>query len=139
MTDAPLRIFTVEEARRSLPLVERVVRDLVEAHREWRLAVRGFEDLVAGHASGVATEAAAREVQVHAAVVERYLAEVRQVGCLVKGLEDGLVDFYALREDRLVFLCWRLGEPTITHWHEVGDGFPGRRPLDADLLTGTVS
>ena len=47
-------------------------------------------------------------------------------------LDEGLVDFYALRGDRLVFLCWKHGEDQIAHWHEVGAGFPGRQPIDAN-------
>ena len=41
------------------------------------------------------------------------------MGCVFKGFEAGLVDFYSLREDRPIFLCWRLGEERITHWHEI--------------------
>lgn len=139
MSEVPARIFTLEEARRALPLVERVVRDLVAAHAAWREALRTFEAGVAAQAGAAATEAATRTVQERAALVEGLLDELRQVGCLVKGIEDGLVDFYALREDRLVFLCWRLGEPTITYWHEVDDGFAGRQPIDTDLFTPLVS
>jgi hypothetical protein len=50
---------------------------------------------------------------------------------VVRDLERGLIDFPALREDREVYLCWLLGEPEITHWHEIDAGFAGRRPLDA--------
>jgi hypothetical protein len=56
----------------------------------------------------------------------------------VQGVRDGLVDFYTLRDDRLVFLCWRLGEPRITHWHEVDAGFADRQPVDDRILTETA-
>ena len=52
-----------------------------------------------------------------------------ETGVLVKDLDQGLVDFYALMGDRLVFLCWQLGEPEVAHWHALEEGFAGRRPL----------
>jgi hypothetical protein len=77
-------------------------------------------------------------VQAAAERVAALLAELEALGCVAKGIEAGLVDFYALRDDRLVFLCWRLGEPGISHWHELDAGFDARRPVDHLLLTGTV-
>jgi hypothetical protein len=59
-------------------------------------------------------------------VVDRVIG----LGCLVKDLDTGLVDFLALREGEPVFLCWQLGEPRITHWHTVEGGFAGRQPIE---------
>ena len=56
----------------------------------------------------------------------------------MEGFEEGLVDFYTLRDDRLVFLCWRLGEPHVTYWHDIEDGFAGRQPVDDRILTETA-
>ena len=53
---------------------------------------------------------------------------------VVRDLERGLIDFPALRDGREVYLCWLCGEPEITHWHEIGTGFAGRRPLDAGFV-----
>ena len=60
------------------------------------------------------------------AAVER----INEMGCLVKDLDVGLVDFYALRDDEPVFLCWQFGEPAVTHWHPLDEGFAARQPLD---------
>ena len=49
------------------------------------------------------------------------------------------MDFYTLREDRLVFLCWRVDEDHITHWHDVESGYAGRQPVDSTFLTTTLS
>jgi hypothetical protein len=51
-------------------------------------------------------------------------------GIVLKDLESGLVDFPAMREDREVYLCWRLGEDEVRYWHEVDTGFAGRMPVD---------
>jgi hypothetical protein len=57
--------------------------------------------------------------------------EFQRLGCVPKSFREGLIDFYALRGDRLVFLCWRRGEPEITHWHSLETGIRGRRPIDS--------
>ena len=66
-------------------------------------------------------------------------AGLETIGCVVKGFEVGLVDFYSLREDRPIFLCWKLGEERITHWHETDTGFAGRQPIDGAILSSISS
>ena len=61
--------------------------------------------------------------------IGRGISRLGERGALVKDLDQGLCDFYALMGDRLVFLCWRPGEPEIAHWHSLDEGFAGRRPL----------
>lgn len=50
-------------------------------------------------------------------------------GVILRDPETGLVDFPSRREGRVVYLCWKLGEDEIAHWHEVDSGFGGRKPL----------
>ncbi len=58
------------------------------------------------------------------------LAEIEAIGVQVQDLEEGLLDFPFVKDGKTVMLCWKLGEDTITHWHEQEDGFSGRKPLD---------
>jgi hypothetical protein len=57
--------------------------------------------------------------------VERLASE----GILLRDPETGLVDFPAERDGERVYLCWRLGEDRVGHWHPTDTGFAGRRPL----------
>lgn len=137
-----MRIFTLAEAERTLPLLRRILTDLRAEYDVWREALADYELLAAASraetgetpdllaARGAVSEAADR--------INGYLTEIETVGCLFKGFEEGLVDFYALREDRLVFLCWKLDESHVTHWHEVDAGFAGRRPIDTTDFSGIV-
>jgi len=130
-----MRIFTLDEAERTLPLLRGILADLQIEYGVWREALARYELMAAAsradqgetpeliEARTVVSDAAAR--------ISGFLTEIESIGCLFKGFEEGLVDFYALREDRLVFLCWKLGEEHITHWHEVDAGFAGRQPIDA--------
>jgi hypothetical protein len=141
MSENP-RIFTLDEANRALPLVRRIVQDVMTEHRAWRESLARFELVSAGvgveRGSVAEADALQREVAAHAKAIELYLAELEDIGCHFKGFDAGLVDFYSLRDDQLVFLCWREGEDRITHWHELDTGFAGRRPVDSHLLSGTT-
>ena len=138
-----VKLFTLEEAERTLPLVRRVVQDLTAEYPAWRAAVARFELLTGGARAdwGESGElVAAREaVAGHADRINRYLQELEAVGCVFKGFDAGLVDFYSLREDRPIFLCWRLGEERITYWHEIDSGFAGRQPIDGAILSAVSS
>ncbi len=60
------------------------------------------------------------------------LHQVLDMGIEVKDLTIGLVDFPALREDRVVYLCWKYGEERVEFWHELESGFSGRQWIDWD-------
>ena len=55
--------------------------------------------------------------------------ELDEMGVVLKHPVEGLVDFYSYRNGELVELCWKLGEDRVSHWHRIGEGFPGRKPL----------
>ena len=59
----------------------------------------------------------------------RELEKSEKIGCILKDLEQGLVDFYCKFEGRDIFLCWKLGEDKIKAWHEVNAGFAGRQSI----------
>lgn len=139
MTELP-KLFTVDEANRTLPLVRPIVRDLLAEHRAWRDAIDCYELAIATDPGddGIEADAAAlarSAAEAHAARIDACLRELTGIGCLFKGFDGGLVDFLSLREDRPVYLCWCHGEDAVTHWHDVDDGFGGRRPIDAHLLS----
>jgi hypothetical protein len=143
MTDAP-RLFTVDEANRVLPLVRPIVRDLLAVHTEWRHAVEQFELAIAID-PGAPTEeapvespvalAARMAAEAHAVRIQELLGELAALGCSFKGFEGGLVDFLSLRDDHPVYLCWKHGEDSVSHWHDIDGGFGGRHPIDSHLFS----
>ena len=58
------------------------------------------------------------------------LQQIRDMGVLLKDVDRGLCDFPYMRNGRVVYLCWHLGEETIAYWHDIEAGFAGREPLD---------
>ena len=137
-----VKLFTLEEAERTLPLVRRIVADLQEEYPAWREAVGYFElvtnSLRADEGETGELQAAQAAVAARAARISEYLAELEAIGCMLKGFEAGQVDFYSLRDDRPVYLCWTLGEERITHWHDLDAGYAGRRPIDDAILSETA-
>jgi hypothetical protein len=132
------KIFTVEEANRTLPLVSRIVEDLVREHKIWEDKVREFELATVGsspeHPDAIA-ELLQLEAQRLATSIEGYIAELNDLGVICKGMDTGLVDFRGRLDGRDVFFCWKLGESAIQYWHEVDAGFVGRQRLQPLALT----
>ena len=131
------RYFTVDGANKALPLVNRIVADILHDYEVWRDHMRQYE-LLSGEApeeSGESPEQLALRQQVDdvAHSINGYMEELAQIGCVFKGFDQGLVDFYSKRDDRDVFLCWRFGEPAVEHWHELEGGFTGRQPVEAPV------
>ncbi|MEK6937135.1 MAG: DUF2203 domain-containing protein [Nanoarchaeota archaeon] len=58
------------------------------------------------------------------------IEEIEKTGCLLKDINEGLIDFYCLYEGREILLCWKEGEEDIEYWHEIEDGFRGRKPIN---------
>jgi hypothetical protein len=127
------RTFTVEQATNTLPLVRRIVEDLVVTVGRWQERIGEYEIASASVTPEASDGRAAeleREAEQLAREVDGFVAELGSLGIEVKDYAQGLIDFPAEREGRPVYLCWRLGEPAVQFWHEVDAGFAGRRPLD---------
>ena len=60
-----------------------------------------------------------------------FVTELSSMGCYYKdwNFQTGLVDFPALLDGEIVFLCWRSDEPNLRYFHKIEDGYSGRRPL----------
>jgi hypothetical protein len=127
------RYFTLEEARSTLPLVRLL---LLEARAQKRridelrvlLAESAAKALGNGH---LANGSSSRQEELNELLhgLQETVQRVEATGCLVKDVDSGLVDWPCIRDGREVYLCWRIGEPDILHWHEIHAGAAGRQPL----------
>ncbi len=122
------RFFTVEEARQLLPsLKELMGQVMVISHRleEYREVVQELADSASSNTGGPEGTAYLDIV----ISLQSCLTQLQETGCVLKSLQDGLVDFPHLKEGREIYLCWKYGEEDIRFWHEVDEGFAGRTPL----------
>lgn len=139
---AEQKLFTIEEANASLPLVRVIVEDLarlsrdVLERRERLAAIPGNHNRDNHEREGhdPYSEEMAQiqdELERDTEELKGYIEELRALGVEPKNGLEGLVDFPALMDGRVVYLCWKLGEPEVLHWHELDAGFVGRHPLVA--------
>lgn len=131
------KYYTVEEANKTLPLVRAIVNDIV---REYESAFELKQRLSAvlndrkrPSADPYSEELAHSQAELEAQEqkLRAFIDELNQLGVEYRGGPDGLCDFLSLMEGHEVYLCWRLGEPEVLHWHELNAGFAGRKPLTA--------
>lgn len=135
------RFFTLLETERLLPEVERLLRNLLHLKQEYE---RSDSELTRiAHRIALAGGMIPPREQISqlrqrkdtaARGLKSILESIQEIGCQLKDVETGLVDFPTLYRDKEVYLCWKLGEPGIAFWHHVEDGYRGRRPIDDDFL-----
>jgi hypothetical protein len=135
------RVFTISEVNALIP----DLTDLVgEQLREQSEIEHGLAELT--RLSGSSPASLAASADDHKEVlklkrdlkerIERYeagWARVQTMGGVIKDPQTGLVDFYGRVGEKLVWLCWRYGEDSLSHYHDLESGFSARRPLTADV------
>ncbi|HEV2618546.1 MAG TPA: DUF2203 domain-containing protein [Acidobacteriaceae bacterium] len=131
------KTFTWSEAQTVLPVVEALLRRAQAAHIRAAQLNREMQELsqrifFSGGMHVNVAQAARRRAEHDKATRETTgtLAEIDEIGVMVKDLDQGLLDFPAVLEGRTVLLCWKLGEKEIGFWHSMDEGFAGRKPLD---------
>jgi hypothetical protein len=133
---ADRKYFTLDEANKTLPLLSAILRDVTTLAHDLRERHRRLNRLLDADTLSPAHQ---EEMQVMRAEFERgqeqmraYVEELEKLHVELKDYFSGLVDFRALRDGREVYLCWKLGEPEVAHWHELDSGFAGRKKLRAE-------
>ncbi len=128
------KFFTPAQANAMLPLVSRIVRDIAELandlrgrHQQMRRLTKKMNELEASHSDEVRNLEV--ELERGRERMEGLEKELAQLGVLLKDYFIGLIDFPCWKDGREVYLCWKLGEPEVGHWHEIDAGFSGRQKL----------
>jgi hypothetical protein len=66
-------------------------------------------------------------------LVKSEIGTVQELGCVIKDIDTGLVDWFGKSGVDEVLLCWRFGEKEVGFFHDLDSGFSGRRPV-SELL-----
>jgi hypothetical protein len=128
-----LRYFTLGEATDLLPRLTELVRTLRQLRDEAvvkRARIdRLWQDLEQGEPALTTIGDAQRALDALAERLVSTAKEVEAMGCVLRDLDLGLIDFPFRARTGTVFLCWRVGEDAIRFWHGTDEGFAGRRPI----------
>jgi len=135
------RYFTFELATRTLPRLEAALREAIDLRQDFQGAEQEIHaaqqriTMLGGSLAGsrgLMETRARREASL--SLLKQVLEKLKEMGCLIKDLDTGLVDFPTLYRGDEVYLCWKLGETEIAWWHGVEEGFRGRKRIDAGFL-----
>jgi hypothetical protein len=121
-----IKHFTPSEAKRTLPLVKRIVKDILDTSKEMRLLA---DDLGGEIKDNPVIGKMADDVH-------SFIEEIEEIGCHYKdwNFTIGLVDFPAIIDGQEVFLCWRSDEDEIRYYHGVDAGYSGRKLIPKEFL-----
>jgi hypothetical protein len=132
-----MKLFTLDEAQALVPVLESLLKRGIDAKQaaegiseelrrlQQRIFMSGGMHVDVGRVGRQRTE-----MDAHIQRAKDAVEEIDSIGVQVKDLDIGLLDFPCKVDDRIVLLCWKMGEPKITHWHTIESGFSGRQPLD---------
>lgn len=130
------RLFDREQAEQLLPLLKRLLADIIEQKKraqgiEQELSQVQNRILLYGGIVppyGYLTEKKLEQEKCVKGIREA-IEEIEQTGCVVKDIDQGLVDFPSMVNNEQVYLCWKLGEEGVRYWHRIDEGFAGRKRL----------
>lgn len=122
------KYFTAEEANRALPQVRSLVAQIMQA-REAIIAAQPELWPVLEKSIGNGGSKKAGELLDEFRRVEQGVQSLQDIGCVLKDISIGLVDFPTLRDGREVLLCWKYDEPEVIFWHDLQGGYQGRKRL----------
>lgn len=123
------RIFTLEEANSLLPRLRIILQDIAA---EWG-QVRALHPEIQKARDAASMDGYSPYGVTYVETVSHLMAliqQIRDMGVILKDVDKGLVDFPYVRQGKIVYLCWHLGEDAIGYWHDIEAGFAGREPLD---------
>ncbi|HJQ30783.1 MAG TPA: DUF2203 domain-containing protein [Pyrinomonadaceae bacterium] len=125
-----MKLFTVEEANELLPSVRGIVRRIQRAYARVSSAQEAAQAAATGAAQGGGGMPGGSGYVLALTALAEAAGQLEALGVQLKDYERGLIDFPAMREGRVVLLCWQMGEgDEVEWWHDLEAGFAGRQPL----------
>ena len=123
------KIFTLAEARNLLPQLRSILHEISE---EWG-HIRELHPEIQKARDSAPFDGFSKYGVTYVESVSHLMFlinQIKEMGVVLKDVDKGLCDFPYMRQGRVVYLCWQLGEESIGYWHDIETGFAGREPLD---------
>ena len=133
-----MKFFSINEADDEVPRIRQILHELhgcktrLEAENVM-LTPDEFEQLFEEPSSKVLQESLEEELDGEMLLVLKefasHIKQLEDMGCIVRDFDKGIIDFPCKFQGKEVFLCWKLGEERIRHWHEWDSDFHGRKKI----------
>jgi hypothetical protein len=123
-----MHVFSPEKANALIPVLTPLIDQLWEKRRE--LAIRLLETDPALQGGRTSAPRPSRRFTELKAEIVHLINRIEAYGCVVKDIDLGLLDFPSIRDGRPIYLCWKAGEPRLTHWHGTDESFVDRKILE---------
>lgn len=128
--------FTLDEANHLIPYLEDKLREIdgIKSQLDHfidRLEDEGYdiEDLLKHSSQNNESQKYSVELEAFGDAINDVMFDIQERGVILKDLEMGLIDFFSNVDGKEVFLCWKRGEPEISYYHGIKEGFSGRKSL----------
>jgi len=131
-----MKSFSLDRANALIPRIAPLVEELLAKRRDLAIALleqsttAGEVELPASRLAGVRAPFPSPRYGERKSEIVRLIHRIEGFGCIVKDIDLGLLDFPSVRDGEEIYLCWKLGEAKVSHWHGIDEGFPLRKPVE---------
>jgi hypothetical protein len=128
-----MKVFDLDTARETLVVIKPIVEEINTKRMELTEAYERLQeeqDLL----ERMYLESHIKDLE---ALIDSLFRKIEALGGVIKGIDPIVVDFLSFYKNRYIWLCWKEDEDTIMYWHELNEGFAGRKPislLEEDVL-----
>lgn len=139
-----MKFFSPEKANALIPRLSPLVGELLKKRRD--LAIKLLESdpalrvpppsIRSSRLAGLRSPFPVPRFGELKSEIVRLIHRIESLGCIVKDIDLGLVDFASTRSGEPIYLCWKVGESRVSHWHALDEGFAERKPLDEEIREG---
>lgn len=129
-----MQFFSVTQANKALALIRPIVEDIQKKWNEVKTIKEECDAIILNHlgSESILNEKEERLDEL-LEQIENHILELQDVGAEFKGFDEGLIDFPAKIDTRMIYLCWKMGEESVSCWHEIFESVSGRKDISADL------
>ncbi|MED5579337.1 MAG: DUF2203 domain-containing protein [Nitrospinota bacterium] len=126
------KLYTLPEARSLISEIRPKLQNLSSIWKKILPYSKQFEELKKNADRGGGTLGNLKHYYSYIVELNKIMSYLQKLNIEIKDISQGLIDFPSLKDGRVVYLCWKMDEETISHWHETQDGFAGRKEFEED-------
>ncbi|WP_245565824.1 DUF2203 domain-containing protein [Thermocrinis ruber] len=120
-----MKVFDLDTARETLVVIKPIVEEINTKRMELTEAYERLQE-EQDPLERMYLESHIKDLE---ALIDSLFRKIEALGGVIKGIDPILVDFLSFHKNRYIWLCWKEDEDTIMYWHELNEGFAGRKPI----------